>query len=442
MGAAAPASADVLAPHWIEARENWNAVADKAIAGDKQAEALLVSAVTTCAPDTDCFRNRGQMPETERLRLQSAWKACEEKPGLFYPLSPEQALDRCRRKLTNLSAVQIDAAAAAVNIGWILANGKLGEADIQGSYDHYAFAAEFDHPIGHHGAATLIMGGKLGEPDIQEAATHYLKAGRLGMVDGWFALGELRETYGAERPFADIFFAMSATEGTGKKIRYSDPDFFYQRARAEDPTAAQQTKIDEKLAMLKDAPAKPRSTPASSSATQPMSAPVAPKPAPEAKVRYIYDDGTPAPGPDAPYKSAPQPAPAPVAAQPVLRPDRIALARECIPWADDVQSMKNRVSQMNREIRKRDKDLVESENYLYGAGVGSGVEWNYRNLEAKRADLERYAEETSRYVDETNRVTSNYSARCGSSVTLTKSEHEAVCNGKSSNMFCKAFKFQ
>ena len=404
MGAAAPACADVLAPHWIEAREKWNAIADKAIAGDKQAEALLVSAVITCAPDTDCYRNRGQMPETERLRLQNAWKACEEKPGIFYPLSPEQALDRCRRKLTKLNAAQIDAAAAAVNIGWILSNGKLGEADLQASYDHYAFAAEFDHPIGHHGAATLIMGGKLGEPHIQEAATHYLKAGRLGMVDGWLALGELREKFGAERPFADIFFAMSASEGAGKNIRYSDPDFFYQRARAEDPTAAQKTKIDEKLAALKDAPAKPSSTPASS--------------------------------------SAPQPAPAPVAAQPVLRPDRIALARDCIPWADDVQSMNDRVSQMNREIRKRDKDLVEAETYLYGAGVGSGAEWNYRNLESKRAELERFAAETGRYVDETNRLIRNYSAKCGSSVTLTKSEHEAVCSGKSANMFCKAFKFQ
>lgn len=404
---AGPAFADVLAPHWISAREKWNAVADRAIAGDGQAKMELQAAVDACAPDTECYRNRGQVPEAERLRVQAAWKACADTPGRIYPLSPEQALDRCRRNLTTLNVTQIDAAAAAVNIGWILSNGKLGEIDTQSGYDYYAFAAEFDHPMGHHSAGVLIMSGKLGTPDIGQAATHYLKAGRLGLVAGWIALGELREKHGAERPFTDMFFVMSAREGVGSALRYNDPAFFYRRARLEDPSEAQQQKIEEKLASF------------TANAPKPVAA---------------------------------EPAPAPEPVKPALREATLVAARDCMSRADELKRMKSEHKRLTRELKRLDEGLDETERHLrtvynYAPEAGSPAaaarNWNYDEFDRKVAEYNRRAEDVNAYADDIDRLVNRYNAACGKAgVSLTKPEYEAVCGGRTGNDFCKGFNFQ
>lgn len=239
--AAAPAAhADNLGRHWQDARIKWNAVGDKAAAGDQAAQQQLMDAAMACAPETECFQNRGNPPEAERAQLQAAWDACEKGP----------APDVCRRNLHALTPAQIDAAAAALNIAWIFANGKLGEPNNKQALDHYLFAAEFQHPIGHYNVGKMIMDGKAGAPDLSEAATRYLKAGRLGVVDAWIALGDLRQKHPSERPFIDTFFAMSASEGYSGRAWYKDPDFFYRRALAENPSDAQKEKINEKLAAI------------------------------------------------------------------------------------------------------------------------------------------------------------------------------------------------
>lgn len=402
---ASPAHADTLATYWADARVKWNAIGDKAVAGDPKAKQQLIDAVAACAPETDCFRNRGQMPEADRAKLKAAWDACA-KPERPYQTPSDRAIDLCRRNLTNLTQAQIDAAAAAVNVGWILGNGKMGETDAKEAFDHYVFAAEFQHPLGHYNVGKMIMGGKAGAPDLSEAASRYLKAARLGVTEGWIALGELREKNGTKHPFTDMFFAMSASEGYDGSAWYKDPDFFYRRARDENPTESQKKKIDEKLAALGGATPKPAATPA----------PAAPPPAP---------------------------------AKPQLNQAAVAAASACVARAEDMQDAEADLRAMDRDLRAMRRELDETDRILSTAYTGyedgpaaSAADWNYRNHNANIAEYEEMARDRNAFNREVNAIIDGYNAACAREWTLTKAEYAAACAGKTSNAFCKTFNFQ
>lgn len=403
LSAAPAASADELAAYWREARVKWNAVGDKAAAGDENAKQQLIDAVGACAPETDCFKNRGAPPDAERTRLQAAWEACA-KPQRAGQYLPDRAVDLCRRNLNALTPAQIDAAAAAVNVGWLFGAGKLGERDDKRAFDHYFFAAEFQHPVGHYNVGRLIMDGKLGASDANEAATRFLKAGRLGVVDGWIALGDLRQEHGSERPFTDMFFAMSAVEGYTGSARYADSDFFYRRALAENPSDAQKKKIEGKIAALPGAAPKPAAAPASAA---PPSAPAGPQ----------------------------------------LREANMAAARECIPFADEMQSAQRKLSGMDRRLDKAEEDLAAYDRYMPnvnydpGSPAANAQAWNRDMRDAKAESFNRAVRERNDFAREVDDIVASYNARC-TVVRLTKAEHEAACAGKLSNRFCKGFDFE
>lgn len=249
LSASTPAGADVLGDHWEEARARWNNIGDKAAAGDESALAQLQAAVRLCAPDTECFATRDNIPQAERAKLQAAYEACETnpsdaKPGAVLPGSwwdvKKQKMERCRRNLTGLAPEAIDAAAAALNLAWILNAGKLGQADKRQAYEFYAFAAEFKHPIGHYNAGKLLESGDLGEAFVVEAFRHYIRAAALGVTDAWLRLAEMKEQDPAFRPTSLFADAPQDYENS--------PRWFYKRARETEPSANQMETIANKLA--------------------------------------------------------------------------------------------------------------------------------------------------------------------------------------------------
>jgi hypothetical protein len=249
LSASTPAGADVLGNHWEEARVRWNPIGDKAAAGDESALAQLKAAVRLCAPDTECFATRDNILQAERAKLQAAYEACETnppdaKPGAVLPGGwwdvKRQKMERCRRNLTGLAPEAIDAAAAALNLAWILNAGKLGQADKRQAYEFYAFAAEFKHPIGHYNAGKLLESGDLGEAFVAEGFRHYIRAAALGVTDAWLRLAEMKEQ--------DPGFRPTSLFGNAPQDYENSPRWFYKRARETGPSAKQENIIDTKLA--------------------------------------------------------------------------------------------------------------------------------------------------------------------------------------------------
>lgn len=249
LSASTPAWADVLADHWEEARVRWNPIGDKAAAGDEGALAQLQTAVRHCAPDTECFATRDDIPQAERVKLQAAYEACETnppdaKPGAVLPGGwwdvKRQKMERCRRNLTGLAPEAIDAAAAALNLAWILNAGKLGQADKRQAYEFYAFAAEFKHPIGHYNAGKLLESGDLGDAFAAEALRHYIRAAALGVTDAWLRLAEMKEQ--------DPDLRVTSIFADPPQDYENSPRWFYKRARETEPSAKQKGIIDGKLA--------------------------------------------------------------------------------------------------------------------------------------------------------------------------------------------------
>lgn len=155
---AAPAEADKLAPYWEAARAKWNAVGDKAAAGDGDALARLGATVNVCALD----------------------EVCAKGPS---PLSPP-------------SQPQIDAAAAAINIGWLFKEGKVGEADPERAMEHYRFAEQMGYPVGAYNVATMLQTGGFAIDGPQQIETLYMTAAYSGSVSAAIALGKMNERMG------------------------------------------------------------------------------------------------------------------------------------------------------------------------------------------------------------------------------------------------------
>lgn len=248
-GSAAPAWADVLGDHWEIARARWNPIGDKAAAGDKNALARLEEAVRLCAPDTECYATRNDIPQTERVKLQAAYEACERNPpdaksGARLPggwLDVErQKVERCQRNLTGLDQKRIDAAAAAVNLAWMLRNGAIGAADKALAYEYYAFAAEFEHPLGHYNAGILLAGGDAGKTYKGGAFRHYIRAAALGVTDAWLRLAKMKE----EDPDLRVISLFAEAP----RDYENSPRWFYKRARESEPSPKQKEIIDNKLA--------------------------------------------------------------------------------------------------------------------------------------------------------------------------------------------------
>ena len=360
------ASADRLPTYWQDARIRWNAVGDKAAAGDNAALARLQATVDVCSLD----------------------EVCAEGPS---PASPP-------------SQAQIDAAGAALNIGWILDKGLLADPDPDRALEFYSFANQMGHPLGAYNVATKLMSGNYQVNDPSEIVALYTGAASSGHVGSALALGKLHEKQGYK----------------------GDAAQFYVLALKSQPTQEQKQTATQRLSdmgltaeQIEKAVAEKRSW------------------------EMSPENDFPAPQPPTPQTNVP--------AAPQIDPGRVADARECISTANKIRERKDELAREDRKLEDWNKDLEQNERMLNNtySYIPPGSEGDIIRI-AARNNYARFDEEVRDYnaavqrlkddTRENGRIVNDYNSMC-SGYTLNAAEFAKVCTNNMKNLFCKGYHF-